>query len=146
MHFEDFQISYVEQDCHVLVTMHHYLNLSAHTIEGKLKILERNQKSEKILRFYLIFCVFMDFYCDVVKRNVHVWLGCIKTPNPGIGTVLHCPPDVHKCGTVPLLLVTVLMLSENFITIRAVVLEVWCKQTYKEAKRMSNILCKYFAK
>ena len=38
----------------------------------------------------------MDFYCDVVKRNVHVWLGCTKTRNPGIGTVLQWrPPNVQ---------------------------------------------------
>ena len=53
-------------------------------------LLETNQKSEEILHAYLIFCVFGDtFYCDVVKGNVHVFVGCTKTQDPGIGTVLH---------------------------------------------------------
>ena len=76
--------------------------MSANINEGKLKILETSQKSEEILHFYLIFCVFMDFYCDVFKRNVHVWLGCTKTRNAGIGTVLHLrPPDVQIFGSDP---------------------------------------------
>ena len=36
----------------------------------------------------------MDCYCNVIKGNVHVWLGCTKMRNPRIGTVLHWrPPD-----------------------------------------------------
>ena len=46
--------------------------LSAHILEGKIKLLETLKKSEEILHCYLIFSVFMDFYCDVIKRNVHV--------------------------------------------------------------------------
>ena len=66
----------------------------------------KKQKSEGILHFYLIFCVFIDFYCDFVKRKVHVCLGCTKTRNPGIGTVLHWrPPDVEIFGTDPSLVV-----------------------------------------
>ena len=48
------------------------LCLSAHIIEVKLEILETNKKSEEILHFYLIFGVFLDFYCGAVKRNIHV--------------------------------------------------------------------------
>ena len=48
------------------------LRLSAHIMEGKLKITETNRKYEEILHSCLLFCAFMDFYRDVVKRNVHV--------------------------------------------------------------------------
>ena len=38
----------------------------------------------------------MEFYSDVVKRNVHVWLGCTNIRNRGIDMVLQLrPPDVH---------------------------------------------------
>ena len=54
---------YVKQNCRVLVMILYNLNLACqHIIEGKLKILDTNQKSEEIL----VFCVFMDFYCNVV--------------------------------------------------------------------------------
>ena len=61
-------------------------------MEGKLKILGTNKKSEEIISFYLIFRAFDHFYCDVVKRKRHVCLGFTKTRNPGIGTVLHWQP------------------------------------------------------
>ena len=41
------------------------------------------------------------------RGNVHVCLGCTKTQNPGIGTVLHWrPPDVHIFHTDPSLMHT----------------------------------------
>ena len=68
-------------------------------------MLETNKNSEEILHFYLIFCVIIDFYCNVVNKNVHVWLGCTNTQNPGISTVLHWrTPDVHIFGTDPYLI------------------------------------------
>ena len=54
------------------------LCMSAHIMEGKLKTLETNQKSEEILHFYLIFCVFMDFYCNVVKGTSMFDWGLLK--------------------------------------------------------------------
>ena len=61
-------------------------------MEEKLEIFETNKKSEESLHFYLIFCAFMDFYFDVVKRNIHVWFGCTKTGIPGL--VLFCIVDL----------------------------------------------------
>ena len=78
---------------------------TSHIMEEKLKILETNQKSEDITHFYPIFCALEDFYCNVVKRNVHVWLGCTKIRNPEISTVLHWrPPDIHIFHTDPSLI------------------------------------------
>ena len=75
-------------------------------MEGKLKILETNKKSEEIISFYLIFRAFDHFYCDVVKRKCPC-LGFTKMRNPGIGTVLHWrPPDVHIFHTDPSLVNT----------------------------------------
>ena len=50
-------------------------------MEVKLEILETNKKSEEILHFYLIFGVFMDFYCDAIKRNVHLLVTTIYNIN-----------------------------------------------------------------
>ena len=90
MHFADFHSNYTEQNCHVLVVILYKLNLACqHIIEGKLKILETNQKSEEILHIYLIIFVSGDFYCDLFKRNIHASLRCTKTRSPRIGTVSH---------------------------------------------------------
>ena len=55
--------------------------LSADIMEGKLKILETNQKPEGIrsLHVYLPFCAFRDIYCDVVKgeKSMFGW-GALK--------------------------------------------------------------------
>ena len=50
------------------------LRLSAHIMEGKLKILGTTPKSEEITHFYPIFCVFADFYSDMLSRTAMVWL------------------------------------------------------------------------
>ena len=44
--------------------------LSAHAciVEGKLNILETNQKSEEITHFYHIFCALGDFYYNFVGK------------------------------------------------------------------------------
>ena len=77
-------------------------SLSAHILEGKLKILDRNQKYEDIFRFYPVFCGFRDFYCDAIMRNIHVSLGYTKTWSPEICTVLHWRPlDIHIFHTHP---------------------------------------------
>ena len=79
--------------------------MSVHKIEGKLKILGTNKKSEEIICIYLVFYAFGHFYCDVVKRKRPCCLECTKTRSPGIGTVLHWrPPDVHIFGTDPSLM------------------------------------------
>ena len=60
---------------------------------------------KKFCTFISYFVFLMDFYCDVVKRNVHVWLGCTKMRNAGIDTVLHWRlPDVHIFDTDPSLI------------------------------------------
>ena len=65
-------------------------------MEGKIKVLGRNQNSEQIEHVYLIFCAFGYFYCDVFK------MGCTKIQSPRIGTVLQWrPPNVHIFGTDP---------------------------------------------
>ena len=48
---------------------------STHKMEGKLKILEINQKSEEIIHIYLVFCAFRGFYCDIVKRKCPCLVG-----------------------------------------------------------------------
>ena len=91
---------YVEQNCCVLVTTIYnpHSHLSAHIIEGKLKILGTNQKSEEIISFYLV----ATFIVMLLRGNVHVCLGCTKTWRPRISTVLHWgPPDVHMFGDDP---------------------------------------------
>ena len=82
--------------------------LLTHINEGKLKILDRNQKYEDIICFYCIFRAFGSFYYDVVMiPNVHVCLGCTKTRSPEFGMVLHWrPPDVHIFHTDPSLVKT----------------------------------------
>ena len=67
-----------------LSLVHCALNRSftVYIIDGKLKILETNQKSKEIMHFYLIFCVFMDFYCNVVKRNIDFGSGVLKRGIP----------------------------------------------------------------
>ena len=57
--------------------------------ERKLKILKTNQKSEEIEHIYLMFCGFEDFNVLWLIGNIHVCLGCTKTPSPEIGTVSH---------------------------------------------------------
>ena len=81
--------------------------MSVHIIEGKLKILGTDKKSEEIFKesVYLIFCASGHFYCDVVKRKRLCCLECTKTRSPGIGIVLHWrPPDIHIFGTDPSLI------------------------------------------
>ena len=74
-------------------------------MEGKLKILGTNKKSEEIIQVSLIFCPFEDFNSMSLRGNVHVYLGCTKTRSPEFGTVLHWrPPDVHILDTDPSLL------------------------------------------
>ena len=94
----------VEQNCHVLVTtLYTSISLvSTHINEGKLKILDRNKKYEDIICFYLKFCAFMSFYCDVVEEmSMFVW-DVLKSLSPEFGTVLHWrPPDVHIFPTDP---------------------------------------------
>ena len=43
--------------------------LTTHKMEGKLKILGTNKKSEEIIQVSLIFWAFGNFNCDVVKRK-----------------------------------------------------------------------------
>ena len=50
-----------------------YFYLSAHIMETKLEILERNQQFEEITHFLSLFYAIEDFYCDVVRGNMHVW-------------------------------------------------------------------------
>ena len=75
-------------------------------MEGKLKILGTNKKSEENVRISLTFCVFWDFFIVMsLSGNVHVWLGCTKMRCPEIDTVLHWrPPDIHMFHTDPSLL------------------------------------------
>ena len=69
-------------------------------MEEKHKILEPNKKSEETVHILLILCAFGELYCDVVKRKRPCLLGCNKTQNPRIGTVLHWrPPDVYIFDT-----------------------------------------------
>ena len=69
-------------------------------MEGKLKILGTNKKSEEIIQVSLIFCPFGDFYCNVVKRKCPFlirlyWGDC----------VLNMVIDVdNKCSQVVLLI------------------------------------------
>ena len=66
-------------------------------MEGKLKVHETNQKSEKKYTYSSHTFIAMSF-----RGNVHVWLGCTKSQSPGINTVLHWrPPNVHIFGSYP---------------------------------------------
>ena len=83
---------YIQQNCHFLVTTLYNLNLTCQHIQLKenLNYWKQTTNLKKFCTFILYFCVFMDFNCDVVKRNVHVCLGCTKTWNPGISTFCIC--------------------------------------------------------
>ena len=71
-------------------------------MEGKLKILGTNLNWEEILYVYLIFCVFGDFYCDVLYRKRPCLVGKSKMQSPGISTVLHWQlSNVRIFGTDP---------------------------------------------
>ena len=51
-------------------------------MEGKLKILGTNKKSEEIIQVSLIFWAFGDFNCDVVKRSSMFDWGVLKRGVP----------------------------------------------------------------
>ena len=58
--------------------LQHFLpqsHLSTYVMEGKLKILETNQKSEEITHFNTMYCAFWDFHWDVVKRKCPCLVG-----------------------------------------------------------------------
>ena len=76
-------------------------------MEEKLKILDRNQKYEKVYALIPYFVHLGTFIVMSLRRNVYVWLGCTKTQSSKIGVVLHWqPPDVHIFHTDPSLEIT----------------------------------------
>ena len=52
---------------------------STHKMEGELKILEINQKSENMIHIHLVFVQLRTFIAMSLRGNLDVWLECTKT-------------------------------------------------------------------